>query len=290
MKPRDIALALLVCLVWASNQVMSKIIVGQFGVPPIFYALARTVIIVIVLFPMLRPVPAHVGRIMLVGTLLGGGGFALNFLGLQYATPSSAAIVLQLSVPMATLLSILVLGERIRWKRTLGICLAFSGVIVLLWDPKGMDMSYGLLFTAGSALSSALGAILLKRIAPVPPLRIQVWGGLASIPLLSVLSFTLEPQPIQASIHAGWPFVLAVTASALIVSIFSHTAYYGLVQKYEANQIVSLMLVHSLMTIALGVMITGDHFTLGMAIGSAMTLVGVFIVAVRSGRNAPRPT
>ena len=54
---------------------------------------------------------------------MGGGSFALLFVGLKTATPSAAAVVSQLGVPMVTLLSVMVLGERIRWRRGLGIAL-----------------------------------------------------------------------------------------------------------------------------------------------------------------------
>jgi drug/metabolite transporter (DMT)-like permease len=45
------------------------------------------------------------------------------------------------------------------------------------------------------------------------------------------------------------------------------------------------MLLHSVMTIVLGVLITGDAFTPRMLVGGAITLVGVFIIAVRSGKQ-----
>jgi len=285
MRPRDIALVLLVCLIWASNQVMSRLVVTDLSIPPIFYALVRSMVIATLLCPMLWPIPKNLGLMVAAGMLLGGGAFALNFMGLEFATPSTVAVVLQLSVPMATVLSIAILGEKIRWKRTLGICLSFGGVMVLLWDPNAMKMSFGLIFSAASAFASALGAILLKRLGRVHPFRVQAWGSLGSIPLLTALSAGLETHPIDAALNAGWPFVAAIAASALVVSIFSHSMYYRLVQKYEANQIVSLMLLHSVMTIVLGMLITGDGFSLRMVAGGAITLVGVFIVAVRSGKQ-----
>jgi len=114
MKTRDIGLALLVCLIWAANQIISRLVVTNLGIPPIFYSLVRSMVIALLLLPMLRPPPRNVGLVIAVGVLLGGGGFALNFVGLEFATPSTVAVVLQLSVPMATVLSIAILGERIR--------------------------------------------------------------------------------------------------------------------------------------------------------------------------------
>ena len=69
--------------------------------------------------------------------------------------------------------------------------------------------------------------------------------------------------------------------SVLVVSVLGHTTYYGLIQRYEANLIAPLTLMSPLMTIVLGIWLTGDHFDMRMAFGAALALVGVFIIAVR---------
>mgnify|MGYP003511144959 FL=1 len=86
---------------------------------------------------------------------------------------------------------------------------------------------------------------------------------------------------------AGWPFVGAVAFTALIVSVVGHTAFYGLIQRYEANLIAPLTLMAPLATIAFGVLITHDHFDMRMAIGAALALTGVLIVALRRNHVAP---
>ena len=50
----------------------------------------------------------------------GRGNFALLFIGLQTASPSMAAVVIQAGVPITTLLSVLILHERIHWRRGAG--------------------------------------------------------------------------------------------------------------------------------------------------------------------------
>jgi hypothetical protein len=57
MKTRDFGLVLLVCLIWAANQIMSRLVVTNLGVPPIFYSLVRSIAIAALLLPMLRPFP-----------------------------------------------------------------------------------------------------------------------------------------------------------------------------------------------------------------------------------------
>jgi drug/metabolite transporter (DMT)-like permease len=66
--------------------------------------------------------------------------------------------------------------------------------------------------------------------------------------------------------------------------VIAHTAYFGLIQRYEVNLLQPLMLMTPLANIALGVMITHDHFDFRMAIGSAVALAGVLIIALPPGQ------
>jgi len=70
--------------------------------------------------------------------------------------------------------------------------------------------------------------------------------------------------------------------------VIAHTAYYVLIQRYEANLLSPLTLITPLATIGLGVAITGDQLDAQMIAGSAIALSGVLIVAVRRTR-APIP-
>ncbi len=281
MSLRDFIVFVFICLVWALNMIAAKVLVGQLHVPPLFFATARSALIAIAVSPWLLPVPRPPWRAFVVGVLMGGGGFGLMFVGLQTASPSSAAVVLQLGVPMVTVLSILMLGERIRWRRGIGIALAVSGVILVMWDPNGFDLSTGLLFVAGGAFSGALGAVMMKQLEIVRPLRIQAWVGFASVIVLTPLTVALEKDQFSAALNAGWPFLLILLFSALIVSVVAHTMYYGLIQRYEANLVAPLTLMSPLMAIGFGIWLTGDRFDSRMALGTIIALIGVFIIAVR---------
>jgi drug/metabolite transporter (DMT)-like permease len=189
---------------------------------------------------------------------------------------------------MVTVLSILMLGEQIRWRRGLGIALAVSGVILVMWDPYGFELSTGLLFCAGGAFSGALGAVMMKQMEGVRPLRIQAWVGLASTIVLAPLTLLLEEDQFGAAVSAGWTFVAILLFSALVVSVVAHTLYYGLIQRYDANLVAPLTLMSPLMAIGLGIWLTGDDFDAQKALGTAVALLGVLIIAVRGTRTAPK--
>ena len=288
MSLRDFGLITLICVIWGLNNVASKIVVSDLAVPPLFYAAMRAAVILAVVAPWLFPIPKPAWRTIAVGMLMGGGSFALLFIGLLTATPSAAAIVSQLGVPMVTLLSIVVLGERIRWRRGLGIVLTFAGVLVVMWQPDGFTASAGLMFVAGSALSGAVGAIMMKQMEGVEPLRFQAWVGCSTLVFCGLLSGLIEENQVGASLAAGMPFLALVLFSALCTSVFAHTAYYGLIQRYEANLVAPLTLMAPLFTIGFGVWLTHDPFGPRMALGAALALLGVLIIAVRPNRAMPR--
>ncbi len=287
MNLRDFLMLVAVCLIWAVNTIVSSIVVSIWHVPPLFYVALRFGLVVLVTLPWLLPIPRPAWRIVSVCVLLGGGSFALMFTALQTVTASAAAIVIQAGVPITTLLSVLMLGERIRWPRALGISLALVGVLLVVWQP-GFAISAGLLLVLASAFTGSLGAVLAKQMDEIAPLRFQAWLGLTGFALLTPLTILLERDEWHLAIDAGWPFVGALLFSSLIVSVIAHTAYYVLIVRYEANLLAPLTLITPLATIGLGVAFLGDKLDARMTIGAVIALIGVLIVAVRR-TQAPIP-
>jgi drug/metabolite transporter (DMT)-like permease len=284
MALRDFALLMAMCLVWAVNNIVSKYVVSVLDVPPLFYAAGRFLIVTACLFPFLRPAPRPLWRLVLTAFLMGGGSFGFMFVGLKYATPSAAAVVLQLGMPMTLILSMAFLGERVRWRRGLGIALTFAGVLTVMYDPHGFALSTGLMLIAGSTFMSSVGVILTKQIEGMRPITFQAWVGLVSLAPMAALSAWLEPGQVGIALAAGWPYVVALAFSAIVVSVGAHTVYVTLLQRYEANLISALVLVTPLATIALGVMIMHDPFGPRLILGSALALAGVLIIALRGSQ------
>lgn len=283
MSLRDFLLLVGVCLIWATNNIVSKVVVSDWEVPPLFYAAVRFALVAALTLPWLRPMPRPAWRIVMVGLLMGGGSFALLFMALQTVSPSAAAVVSQAGVPITTLLSILILGERIHWRRGLGITLTLIGVLVVVWEP-GFAISAGLLLVLAAAASGSLGAVLMKQMGDIAPLRFQAWVGMSSALLLAPLALVLETPDWGQLAAVKWQFMAAVVFSALVVSVGAHTLYYVLIARYEANLIAPLTLITPLATIGLGVAITNDRLDTQMIVGSAIALTGVLIVALRRTR------
>lgn len=287
MPVRDFLILFSVCLLWAANTIVSRLVVGAMEVPPLFYAAIRTVVVGLLLAPMLRPLPRQLVRVFIVTLLIGGGGFALIFLGLRTATPSSAAVVILAQTPLTVLFAILLLGEEVGAKRIVGIALTLIGVLVVVLAPRAMHASTGLFFVALCAVCAALGAVLIKRIE-LTPIRLQAWGGVSGAITLLPLSFAMETGQVARSLAAGWPFLAALLFSAVIVSVVAHTCYYGLLQRYDANLVAPLTLMTPILTIIGGVIVTNDPVGWRLVLGGGLAMLGVLVIVMRPTRAFPK--
>ncbi len=128
MPLRAFLLLTAICFVWALNVVVSRLVVEGLEVPPLAYAAMRSLLVLLALLRWLRPLPASLPKVLLVTFAVSGGSFALLFVGLQDATPSASAVVNLSGAPLTVLFAIVILGERIGWRRGVGIGLTFAGV------------------------------------------------------------------------------------------------------------------------------------------------------------------
>lgn len=281
MSLRDFSILMSICAVWAMNNVVSRIVVADFGVPPLAYAGLRFVIVALCVFPWLFPAPRPYWRLIVVALLMGGVNFSLMFIGLQTATSSASAIILQTGVPMTILLSVVFLKEELRLRRIIGIMLALGGALLVIWNPEGLTLTMGLLWVVASCFTYSVGAVMLRAMPAIKPLTLQAWVGVTSLVPLIPLSLALERDGYGAIAEHFWPFLAALLFSALIVSVIAHTFFYSLIQRYDASLLQPLTLVTPLLTILLGVSITHDPFDARMAIGAAITLLGVLVIVLK---------
>lgn len=280
MSARTLAIITLCNIVWALNVVVSKIAVTDLHTPPLFYAMLRSVIVALALLPLLRPVPAQLWKVMLLGLAISGGSFALLFMGLETASPSAAGVVSLSGAPMTVLFAVLFLGERIRWKRGLGIALAFGGVMFAMVGESQLETSTGLMLVFASAVVGALGTVFVKQL-DLSSIRLQAWAAVASVLVLLPLTAMFESDHAASWQVAPWELAACLFFAAIIVSVGAHTAYYRLLQDNDTNLIVPLTLFTPILTIVFGAWLTGDEIGGRLIAGGAIALFGVAVIVIR---------
>lgn len=274
---------------WALNVVVSKVAVSTFAVPPLFYTVLRSAVVMAVLFPLLlRGKPARLPLVLLVGFAITGGSFGLQFIGLQTASPSAVGIVNLSGAPLTVLFAILFLGEEVRWRRGLGMALALGGVGLAIGAPSGANDPVGLGFAFAGVLIGAFASVFVKRLE-VGAVALQAWAGLASLLVMTPATLALESGQMQAVAAAPLAVMACVLFAGVVVSVGAHSAYFRLFQRYDANLIVPLTLLTPLLTIAFGAWLTGDEIGWGLILGGLMALAGVAIIVIRPARRIAKP-
>lgn len=275
-------------VVWALNVVVSKIAVDELGVPPLFYTVLRSALVLLVLFPLLRTVPKQLGRVLLIGFAISGGSFALLFAGLQTASPSAAGVVNLSSAPLAVLFAVMFLGERVRWRRGLGMALTLGGVLLAMGSPSAAGSVTGLALVFGAAVVGALGSVFVKTIT-LDAVRLQAWAAVISLAVLVPATMLFESGQGAAVMAAPWQVAACALFAGLVVSVGAHSAYFRILQRYDANLVVPLTLMTPLLTIAFGVWLTGDELGWPLLAGGALAIAGVAVIVVRPSRTLFKP-
>lgn len=289
MSFRDFILLAAVCFVWGLNLVVTRWVVADAGVPPIFFAGMRFAGIFLVLFWFLRPIPKHLGTLFLIAMGIGAVHFALLFLGLANAEASAVSVVGQLGVPFSTLMSMAFLGEKVGWRRGLGIMLAFAGAILIAVDPTTFQLTYGLLYVVVAALVASGAGILMKRMPSISALQMQAWIGLFSFAPLFAVSGLIESDQNGwgAFVEGGWLVWAATVFAVLGVSVFGHGGFYTLIKKYDISLLSPLTLMTPIWGVVLSVVLLNEVLTLQLVVGAAISLGGVFVILVRPNRVMP---
>ncbi len=230
-------------------------------------------------FPL--PTRAQVGPLLLLGLT---GIFLYNacfFSALRTVEAGRSALVIA-SIPACVALgAALFMGERLAPSRLLGIPVSLLGVAVILSDFRldrlvsgGVGM--GEAFLLGCVLSWAAYSLLGKRfMAAMTPVFAVTWSCLFGCALL--LPFALHEGLIgrlpSVSLTAwGNLLFLGVMATGL-----AFCWYYEAIRAIGASRAGVFINLVPVAAISLGVVILGEHVSLGLAVGGVLVFSGVFL-------------
>lgn len=282
MPPRALLLILLVCLAWAFNFIAAAQGMQHFS--PFVFMVLRFLIVLLVLLPFVRwPPPGQWVRLIFVCLCMGALHFTLLFLAIARSHDlSSIAITQQTYIPMAVLLAMVILGEKVGWFSLAAIAVAFSGVVVLSFDPLMLTQLDVLGIALASALFQALGSVYMRGISGIGVFNFQAWTALISLTVLIFASLLLETGQLESVYSAGWLDWGSVIYSALIASIVGHGLFFYLVQRHPVSSIMPYMLLTPLMAVIFGVLVWGDRPGWRLLAGGALVLSGILMVTLRA--------
>lgn len=289
MSPRDVAIAVLVMLIWGVNMAVAK--TGLSELPPILLMAMRFSLVAALLVPFVRRPEAPLVRVIGLSFTLGFLHFALFFSGLKGLDAAVAVIVVQLQVPFAVLLAAIFLDDRPGWRRGLGIVMAFAGVAVIVTrpdtGPPGHLASLGLMLAA--AMVWAIANFQIRALQGVDGFALNGWIALFAVPQLLLASLALEHGQWAALTHATWRGYGAAAFMAVFATIVGYGLWYHLVRKYPISLAMPFTLLGPVFGVASGVILLHEPFTPRMAVGSLVTIAGIAVIVLRRPRLVPPP-
>lgn len=279
MKLADFASMMAVILLWGFNFPLAKL--GLAEVPPLLFMTLRFVIVAVLLCPFARLPRDKIVGVMILAVMLGGLHFSLMFNGIARMDASTSALLSQMSVPFAALLAALVYRERLGWRRTGGMVLAFVGVGLIAGEPRFGSDPVPLLLVLAAAFMWALANIQIRRIGSVDGLALTAWLACFSAPLLLVQSAVFERDQWHAISHAGWRGWTGILYGAVAVAIVSYGLWYPLVRRYPVNVVMPFTLLAPIIAVAASALILGERLSWLTAVGGAATIIGVAAIVLQ---------
>ncbi len=291
MSRRGWALFVAMSVIWGVPYLLIKVAVGEFS--PVVVVFLRCVIGAALLLPWtlargsLGTALRQHWRALLVFTVL---EMTMPWLLLSWAETelsSSLTGLLVAGVPFVAALTARLAGEedRLSRVRVAGMVLGVVGIAVLL----GLDIGGGQWTAIGAVVLVVIGyatapMIISRKLPDVP-------GVTASAVALVVTALVYAPFAVPRLGDAGgappeaW---LSVAALGVVCTALALALFFALIREAGPQRALIITFVNPAVAVLLGVLLLDEPFTLGLAVGLPLVLLGCVLATRRSpARSRP---
>ncbi|MEO8668117.1 MAG: DMT family transporter [Bauldia sp.] len=282
--PAAAALIVLLCLLWALNQVGVKI--ANNGMQPVLQAGIRSFFGAVLVFAWcrIRGVPLFERD----GTLLAGVGvgllfgleFVMLYVGVDYTSVSRAVLFIY-TAPFVVAIGahFLITGERLTLVRAAGLVAAFLGVIIAFSDKLSLPSPTALIgdalcLAAGVSWGATIVVIKKSRLAWASPEKVLFYQLAVSAPPMLFLAPLFGP-PIRdfSPFTAG-----AVVFQIVVVVVASYLAWFWLLRHYPASRLSAFTFLTPVFAVILGGWLLSEPLSPNLIVALVLVAAGIALV------------
>lgn len=282
-----VVLLVLVTLIWGNSFIAIKHMVAY--VSPLELVTLRFVPVALTFALIL--LPTRGGRIR---RMIRQETWRLAFLGLigavlynvflawgQTRVPAgTASLIIALNPAFIYVLSVLFLDEVFRWRRALGLGIAFSGLFIIIRWGSGQRMTINearyILITLAAPTMWAIYTVVGKSvISRHPPLLVtgvsMIFAGLFSTLFVRTsLLVRLPTLPLSfwgAVLFLAWP-----------CTVFAFLVWFGALEHMAASRVAGFIYLVPMFGVSFSRWLLGEPITLALLLGMVVLIAGVWLV------------
>jgi drug/metabolite transporter (DMT)-like permease len=291
MSRRGWVLFLAMSVIWGVPYLLIKVAVEE--VSPVMVVFARCVVGAVLLLPwtiakgQVRPALRH-WRALLLFTVLEMAGPWLLLSYAEQSLSSSLTGLLVATVPFVAALAARLAGEeeRLTPVRLLGMGIGVVGIAALLGLDVGGAQLLPILAVALTVIGYATGPLVVSRALPEVP------GAAASSIALVITAVVYAPFAVPRFPEVGdasAPALLSLVGLGAVCTALALALFFALIREVGPQRALVITFVNPAVAVLLGVALLDEPFTLGIAIGLPLVLVGC-VLATRRSEVRRRPS
>jgi probable blue pigment (indigoidine) exporter len=266
--------AALAMILWGFTYVLSTTLLPQ---NPMLVGAVRALggAFVLLLLSRELPVAGWWNKLIVLGTLNAGLFFGLLFVAAM-RLPGGAAAIFQAMGPLfVILLGWGMLGVRPTWLKIASVLIGVAGVVLVVLKGNAAVDLIGIAAALGSALSIALGAVLMNKWGkpPMPMLAFTGWQLLIAGVELSVMAALAQDMPAAIS----FANVLGFVIMALLLTALPFMLWFKAIAKAGAVVVAPFVLLVPITAFVLDALIKGFVPTTSQVIGAGIVIAGLLL-------------
>jgi drug/metabolite transporter (DMT)-like permease len=207
----------------------------------------------------------------------------------QLSGATTRAIIITYSMPIwATMLSFLLLGERLNKIGGLAFSLCVAGITILVWPLFADGFPPSVFYSLGCALSWAFATVYMKWVkATIEPLANASWQLLFGFLFIAAGTFVFEGYPHLWPLHTKT--ILAILNVGVVGVGLAHFLWWTIVGRLPTTTASIGALLVPVIGVTASVIFLGERLSTPDIIGFVMIFAAAACVLLQPGGRRPEP-